>query len=185
MNSNCPECSKPLRNPKKCSCGWAISDTKYQQPEFQVNCSAHGCPMPGSISHSVHGSHSWLCHMHFRAPVGNWQSLTEKIRQQSILVNMIKEIRQAQNGKHFDLRGWYGVLDNAGLLEYYAGNADRSKSGRLSPRLWLSRLEKTLYGIVMAGMDEEEKSYGLSGNAEQLMDQIEVFLKAHRMEVAA
>lgn len=181
MNSNCPDCNKVLRNPKRCSCGWTLSATKTDAPVNDGKCTAHGCPMPGSISHSVHGSHSWLCHMHFRASVSNWQKLTEKIRQHSMLVNLIKEIRMAQNGKPFDLRGWYSILENAGRLEYYAGKDDRSKSGRLSPRLWLSRLEKTLYGLVMAGMDEEEKSSGIASNAEKLMEHIEEFLKAHQL----
>jgi hypothetical protein len=145
------------------------------------NCSAHGCTMPGSISHSVHGSNTWLCHMHFRAQVSNWQSLTSRIRNESVLVNLIKEIRMAQNGKHFDLRGWYAILENAGLLNYYAGSSDRGKSGKLSPRIWLGRLEKALYGIVMAGMDEEEKASGSSSNAESLMEQIEQFLKGRRI----
>ena len=143
-------------------------------------CVAHGCPLYGSISTSVHGSHSWLCNQHFRAPVANWQTVTARIRKNMLLVNLAKEIRMAQNGMNFDVQGWIGRLQDAGMMEYAPTSQDRTKdTGRLSPRLWLSRIEKTLYGITMAGMDVEQRTSGSVTGAEILMDEIEKFLKAH------
>jgi hypothetical protein len=179
--SNCPECDKVLKNPKKCACGWTLSAKHDDAPAFKPGCSAHGCTMPGSISNSTHGSHSWLCHMHFRAPVSNWQTVTDRIRKNYMLVNLIKEIRNAQNGGQFDYKGWMATLTNSGLEQYWLQDTDRSKStGKYSPRMWLARMEKTLYGIVMQGMDEEIQST-TSSSIENLMDEIEKFLKGHGM----
>jgi hypothetical protein len=147
-------------------------------------CTAHGCPMHGSLTSSVNGSDSWTCSMHFRAHISNWQKTTQRIREHMPLVNLIKEIRMAQNGKPFDYSLWMSRLAGTNP-EYIPGDEDRRRNGRLSMRMWQNRLEKLLFATVMPGMDEEEKSEGQARNAEEIMNQIEDFLKAHSMRVAA
>lgn len=181
MNSTCPDCSKVLRNPKKCACGWTLAESKYQTPEDHGQCGAHGCPMPGSINSSVTGGGLWLCHMHFRASSSNWHTVTQRIRARSLLVNLIHEIRKSQNGTPFDYRSWLERLKETGFDAFIPGNDDRRPNNTLSMRMWLNRLEKTLFAEVMPGMEYEDASAGTSSNSEEIMNQIEAFLKNHRM----
>lgn len=161
----------------------AVDDT----PTVPVNtskCAAHGCPFPGSITSSVNGSDGWTCSMHFRAHISNWQNLTQRIRANMLLVNLIKEIRFTQNGRPFDYSLWMARLASTNP-EYIPNDSDRRANGKLSMRMWQSRLEKALFGMVMPGMDEEEKSEGQARNAEEIMNHIEDFLKTHNMRRAA
>lgn len=42
-------------------------------------CAAHGCPLPGSFSHSVLGAKAWFCFVHDGLEASHWQHATAEI----------------------------------------------------------------------------------------------------------
>jgi hypothetical protein len=46
----------------------------------RYKCAAYGCPLPGGITDSVHGSDIWYCRHHFHAKKNLWQEITQKLR---------------------------------------------------------------------------------------------------------
>lgn len=181
MNSNCPDCNKALRNPKKCSCGWTMQEANAEGAASSSGCAAHGCPLHGSISSSVSGGSMFMCAMHFRAHASNWHEVTARIRRNMTLVNLIREIRMTQNGRPFDYKTWMATLSHS-APQYIPNDDDRRRNGKFSMRKWQERLEKELFALVMPGMDGEQSGNGQSRNAEEIMNHIEDFLKAHSME---
>lgn len=142
------------------------------------HCAAFGCPMHGAITQSVTGGGLWLCPMHFRAHPSNWQKLTERIRQNMTLVNLINEIRGAQNGKPFDYLDWMEQTKDSELAPCDIDRRPRGTKG-LSMRKWQTRIERLLFAGVMTGMDEEEVNYGQAKSSEEIMKKIEEFMKDH------
>ena len=46
-----------------------------------TGCGAYGCPMPGALSDSTHGSDRWTCRFHFGVASREWDRVTTGIRQ--------------------------------------------------------------------------------------------------------
>ena len=161
----------------------AVDDT----PTDAINsrqCFANGCPLHGSVTSSVTGSSNWFCAMHFRAHSSNWHEVTARIRRNMTLVNLIREIRMTQNGRPFDYKTWMATLSHS-APQYIPNDDDRRRNGKFSMRKWQERLDKELFALVMPGMDGEQAGFGQSRNAEEIMNHIEDFLKAHSMERVA
>lgn len=147
-----------------------------QQAHDNGLCGAFGCPMPGTHTNSTSGSDKWFCLMHLRAAPHNWSHVTERIRHHSNLTNLILDIRRHQNGKEIDYKGWAAVLKNAGLEDYLPNDIERA---RKAERMWLERLQKTQFDLVMFGMEEPESIPSGTTRGPDLMSKIDEFLKAH------
>lgn len=80
MATECPECGSMFKG-YKCSCGYKVPFSK-PKPTSSL-CAAHGCPMAGTISHSLSpdkdGHREWLCSFHFGREAKEWPGITEKI----------------------------------------------------------------------------------------------------------
>jgi hypothetical protein len=47
-------------------------------------CSAHGCPLPGSISSSIGANGTFYCRFHFGADPKDWPKITEDVKRLKI-----------------------------------------------------------------------------------------------------
>lgn len=58
----------------------AAGDDATIPPRDRFKCAAYGCPLPGAITDSIHGSDAWYCRKHFHAKSNVWQEITDMLR---------------------------------------------------------------------------------------------------------
>ena len=153
-------------------------------PRDTGKCYAYGCPLPAGMSHQTGGATDWVCQIHFRASISSWQEATHRINRDMTVVNLIRELRQSQNGKPTDIRGWLISLQNQGRDELLPCDADRRQNGTLSMRRWLGRIESNFHKVVTLNLDEFHEESTIKSNPEQIMAMADSFLKEHRMAAA-
>lgn len=82
--SDCPECGNPFHG-YKCDCGYKLPYRRKadgtQETAEPTNCAAFGCPNAGTISENTRPPHHWLCGEHWNQPAGQWQAITQKLRE--------------------------------------------------------------------------------------------------------
>lgn len=83
MATECPDCGNSFSG-YKCGCGYKLP---FQRKDVLAlsgasqNCTAHGCPMIGSISENTRPPHQWFCRFHWQQPADKWQEITHTLRQ--------------------------------------------------------------------------------------------------------
>lgn len=70
----------------------AVAQVDAERPVFSSNCSAFGCPMPGSFSHGTLGAGQWYCRHHSSVTVAENDGITALIRKYFYLYNMERAI---------------------------------------------------------------------------------------------
>lgn len=86
----------------------AMRAKNQEQPEREhnPNCSAHGCPMRGSIAATTHAGEGtrWYCRFHFGEPVEAFDGITQTIRSRLASESKAKEDHTAYLQKVFGVK---------------------------------------------------------------------------------
>ena len=127
MNSYCPECNKPLRNPSRCSCGWELRKIDRQE-DFM--CAASGCPLLGTISS---GSDKFYCYIHSGS--SNSVGVTSNIMDRRGFIEL------ARRGLSISPFGWDHGKEKADVIAYLQsrGRDDLLPTEKDSAHGWASR----------------------------------------------
>jgi len=102
----------------------------------KVNCSAHGCPMIGSMSRSTVGTDEYLCNIHFFAASSQWQKITYRLNINKFLVEAINLIRARRDYREIQRL----LIDN--------DRRDLLREKDESAQKWLYRLDSVLSAMV-------------------------------------
>ena len=62
-------------------------------------CSAYGCPMPGTMTGSTSGTSEWQCWLHFGRNIGSWQRISAELNRMQWLGATIVTLRRDYGGK--------------------------------------------------------------------------------------
>jgi hypothetical protein len=80
----CPDCNTPYTG-RSCRCGYGGS-SREEKPKNH-NCSAFGCPLPGSITNSIGGPRDkepdhrkFYCRFHFGKRLEENDAITDRIK---------------------------------------------------------------------------------------------------------
>lgn len=111
------------------------------------NCKAHGCPMPGAMTHSTLGG-DWYCWMHFGKPATKWQEITVELNRMKFMVDAIQAIRQ-----HCLTPEWPDIYRKIKQEILLNQRADLLNSSGESAHEWAVRLDKELAAICFGKAD--------------------------------
>lgn len=102
-------------------------------------CSAYGCPMPGSMSSSTNGATEWQCWLHYGQNVGSWQRITADLNRMAWLVHALVTMRRDYGG-----RKWPDTFKEATKTIKAAQRSDLTwAKGETVPQ-WFMRLDSAL-----------------------------------------
>jgi len=102
-------------------------------------CSAYGCPMPGSMSSSTNGASEWQCWMHFGQPMGRWQQITADLNRMQWLVTTLVKLR-----RDYGSRLWPDTYREAVQAIKAAQRSDLLIAKDERPSQWFMRLDAAL-----------------------------------------
>ena len=96
----------------------SVQTREPDEPKQSGKCIAHGCPLPGSVSHD--GSR-FLCSHHAWADAEKWQSITRGIREHDWLTGFICDIwpgKLSREWREYATKFWEAVEPYMVLAEY-------------------------------------------------------------------
>jgi len=110
------------------------------EPQYNFNCSAHGCPLPGTNhpSTKVEGPSNWYCRFHTGDDHRVWNNITERIGE------MMPLLRHAHTVKTCDfmVREHYFKFPN---------NSDYDKREDENPFVYSGRLTEIASKYIRTG----------------------------------
>lgn len=106
------------------------------------NCSAHGCPMLGTMTRSTTGSKEWYCGIHFGAPAARWGEITHELLRLKWLVDITRALRAGHIG---DAHKQMAMNQSSHL----------KRGDHETLAQWLIRLEKTLHEACQEPAQQE------------------------------